>query len=54
MPRGKSPGVVFHTGRWYVVGHDHLRDGLRTFRRDRIASVTARSRRFTALTASTP
>lgn len=48
MPRWKSPGVVFHTGRWYVVGHDHLRDGLRTFRIDRIASVTARSRRFTA------
>ncbi|GAA0352508.1 YafY family transcriptional regulator [Actinoallomurus spadix] len=41
-------GVVFHTGRWYVVGHDHLRDGLRTFRIDRIASVTPRTGRFTA------
>ncbi|MEV3869644.1 YafY family protein [Streptomyces sp. NPDC049906] len=41
-------GVVFHTGRWYVVGHDHLRDSLRTFRIDRIASVTARADGFTA------
>ncbi|MER6406931.1 YafY family protein [Streptomyces viridosporus] len=41
-------GVVFHTGRWYVVGHDHLRDSLRTFRIDRIASVTSRADRFTA------
>jgi predicted DNA-binding transcriptional regulator YafY len=41
-------GVVFHTGRWYVVGHDHLRDSLRTFRIDRIASVTPRADSFTA------
>ncbi|RFU41947.1 YafY family transcriptional regulator [Actinomadura logoneensis] len=41
-------GVVFHTGRWYVVGHDHLRDGLRTFRVDRITSPTPRDRHFTA------
>jgi predicted DNA-binding transcriptional regulator YafY len=41
-------GVVFHTGRWYVVGHDHLRASLRTFRIDRVASVTARARHFTA------
>ncbi|MFC5180328.1 helix-turn-helix transcriptional regulator [Actinomadura harenae] len=40
-------GVVFHTGRWYVVGNDHLRDGLRTFRIDRIASVTPRAGHFT-------
>ncbi|WP_433273975.1 helix-turn-helix transcriptional regulator [Actinosynnema sp. CS-041913] len=40
-------GVVFHTGRWYVVGHDHLRDGLRTFRIDRITSVTPRADSFT-------
>ncbi|NMI54396.1 YafY family transcriptional regulator [Streptomyces sp. RLB3-17] len=39
-------GVVFHTGRWYLVGHDHLRDDLRTFRIDRIASVTPRSQTF--------
>ncbi|MFI2209837.1 helix-turn-helix transcriptional regulator [Streptomyces sp. NPDC020141] len=40
-------GVVFHTGRWYVVGHDHLRDSLRTFRIDRIASVIPRADSFT-------
>lgn len=39
-------GVVFHTGRWYLVGHDHLRDDLRTFRIDRIASVTPRPQAF--------
>jgi predicted DNA-binding transcriptional regulator YafY len=32
-------GLVFHSGRWYVTGHDHGRDGMRTFRLDRIASV---------------
>lgn len=41
-------GVVFHTGRWYVIGHDHLRDDLRTFRVDRITSLTPRERRFPA------
>ncbi|MFE5406133.1 helix-turn-helix transcriptional regulator [Streptomyces sp. NPDC056580] len=40
--------MVFHTGRWYVVGHDHLRDSLRTFRIDRITSVTSRADNFTA------
>jgi len=33
-------GLVFHSGRWYVTGHDHGRDDVRTFRLDRIASVT--------------
>ncbi|MFE2915561.1 helix-turn-helix transcriptional regulator [Kitasatospora indigofera] len=41
-------GVVFHTGRWYLVGHDRLRDDLRTFRIDRIASVTPRRQTFAA------
>ncbi|GHH83992.1 transcriptional regulator [Kitasatospora indigofera] len=41
-------GVVFHTGRWYLVGHDRLRDDLRTFRIDRIASVTPRPQTFAA------
>ncbi|WP_229400490.1 helix-turn-helix transcriptional regulator [Micromonospora okii] len=40
-------GVVFHAGRWYVVGHDHLRGSLRTFRIDRIASVAPRATTFT-------
>ncbi len=33
-------GVVFHSGRWYVTGHDHGRGDVRTFRLDRISSVT--------------
>jgi predicted DNA-binding transcriptional regulator YafY len=32
-------GLVFHSGRWYVTGHDHSRSDVRTFRLDRIASV---------------
>ncbi|MBE1488960.1 helix-turn-helix transcriptional regulator [Plantactinospora soyae] len=32
-------GLVFHSGRWYVTGHDHLRGEIRTFRLDRIGSV---------------
>jgi predicted DNA-binding transcriptional regulator YafY len=47
--RGLDPyGVVFHHGRWYVVGRDHRHDSLRTFRIDRIASVAARTQAFTA------
>ena len=30
-------GLVFRSGRWYVVGHCHLRAGLRTLRLDRVA-----------------
>ncbi|GAB2959758.1 YafY family transcriptional regulator [Amycolatopsis acidiphila] len=41
-------GVVFHAGRWYVTGHDHLRGTLRTFRIDRIASVVPGSGAFVA------
>lgn len=33
-------GIVLHSGRWYVMGHDHRSGQLRTFRLDRIASVT--------------
>ncbi|MFI7110181.1 helix-turn-helix transcriptional regulator [Nonomuraea sp. NPDC050227] len=32
-------GLVFHSGRWYVTGLDHLSGELRTFRLDRISSV---------------
>lgn len=32
-------GLVFHSGRWYVTGHDHVRGEVRTFRLDRIARV---------------
>jgi predicted DNA-binding transcriptional regulator YafY len=30
-------GLVFRAGRWYVIGHCHLRAGLRTLRLDRVA-----------------
>lgn len=30
-------GLVFRSGRWYVVGYCHLRAGLRTLRLDRVA-----------------
>jgi predicted DNA-binding transcriptional regulator YafY len=32
-------GIVHHAGRWYAVGHDHLRNDLRTFRLDRILEL---------------
>jgi predicted DNA-binding transcriptional regulator YafY len=32
-------GLVFHAGRWYITGHDLLRDQVRTFRLDRVESV---------------
>jgi predicted DNA-binding transcriptional regulator YafY len=35
-------GLVFHAGRWYVTGHDHQRDEIRTFRLDRVSDVVAR------------
>ncbi len=35
-------GLVFHSGRWYATGHDHGRDDVRTFRLDRITSVSQR------------
>ncbi|WP_025618311.1 helix-turn-helix transcriptional regulator [Salinispora cortesiana] len=40
-------GVVFHRGRWYVVGRDHRYDSLRTFRIDRIASLATGTQTFT-------
>jgi predicted DNA-binding transcriptional regulator YafY len=39
-------GVVFHRGRWYLVGYDHLRADLRTFRLDRIGSATLTDETF--------
>jgi len=39
-------GLVVHARRWYLVGHDHLRDGLRTFRVDRIGTVSGLPQRF--------
>ena len=38
--RDLSPhGLVVHSGRWYLVAHDHDRDDLRTFRVDRMSRV---------------
>ena len=32
-------GLAWRSGRWYAVGHCHLRNGLRSFRLDRIEAV---------------
>lgn len=32
-------GLVFHSGRWYVTGHDHGSGEVRTFRVDRIVAA---------------
>ncbi|MFC6880915.1 MULTISPECIES: helix-turn-helix transcriptional regulator [Actinomadura] len=32
-------GLVFHSGRWYVTGHDHRSGEVRTFRVDRVESA---------------
>lgn len=39
-------GLVVHGGRWYVSGHDHHRDEVRTFRLDRIETATLTNERF--------
>lgn len=39
-------GNVFRSGRWYVVGHCHLRQGLRTLRLDRVAHAEVREQPF--------
>ncbi|MEO7794933.1 MAG: YafY family protein [Thermoanaerobaculia bacterium] len=39
-------GLAFRGGCWYVVGYCHLRGGSRTFRADRMASVTRTPRTF--------
>jgi predicted DNA-binding transcriptional regulator YafY len=39
--RELSPhGLVVHAGRWYLAAHDHMREGLRTFRVDRMRGIT--------------
>jgi predicted DNA-binding transcriptional regulator YafY len=40
-------GLVFRAGRWYVIGHCHLRAGLRTLRLDRVAHADVTERPFT-------
>lgn len=39
-------GLAFRNGRWYTVGHCHLRQGLRSFRMDRVVSVVPQARPF--------
>jgi predicted DNA-binding transcriptional regulator YafY len=39
-------GVVFRARCWYVVGHSHLRSGLRTLRLDRVVRAEASPRTF--------
>lgn len=40
-------GLVVHARRWYLVGHDHLRDAVRMFRLDRISDAGELPGRFT-------
>jgi predicted DNA-binding transcriptional regulator YafY len=40
-------GNVFRSGRWYVVGRCHLRQGLRTLRLDRVAHAEVGEKPFT-------
>jgi predicted DNA-binding transcriptional regulator YafY len=45
--RDFSPyGIVFNEGYWYTAGYCHLRQGVRTFRLDRIISVEPREATF--------
>ena len=39
-------GLVVHARRWYLVGHDHLREALRTYRVDRITAAAELPGRF--------
>jgi predicted DNA-binding transcriptional regulator YafY len=39
-------GLVFHYGRWYLVGHDHASSEIRTFRIDRVLLVELRDGGF--------
>lgn len=42
-------GLVFHSGRWYFVGHDHRSGQTRTFRADRVLSMELRDATFDVL-----
>jgi predicted DNA-binding transcriptional regulator YafY len=41
-------GLVFHSGRWYLVAHDHRTDEIRSFRLDRIAAAAPTGANFEA------
>lgn len=40
-------GLVYHQGRWYVVGYCHLRNDIRVFRLDRVRRVESLDDTFT-------
>lgn len=44
--RAVDPYGLARIGAWYLVGHCHLRDDLRTFRLDRMLEVTSTDVRF--------
>lgn len=47
MERRIDPyGLVFRQGRWYVIGHCHLREALRSFRLDRISDIATLANTF--------
>jgi len=39
-------GIVYDKGYWYTAGYCHLREGLRTFRIDRIVDIEAQDQSF--------
>ncbi|MCW2912830.1 MAG: helix-turn-helix, type 11 [Actinomycetia bacterium] len=39
-------GLVFHSGRWYVTGHDHRSGEVRTFRVDRVLGLEERPQTY--------
>jgi predicted DNA-binding transcriptional regulator YafY len=39
-------GLVFHSGRWYVTGHDHRGGEVRTFRVDRVLGLEERPQTY--------
>lgn len=39
-------GIVFNEGYWYTAGYCHLREGLRTFRLDRVVALEPREGNF--------
>jgi predicted DNA-binding transcriptional regulator YafY len=41
-----SYGLVFHYGRWYLVGFDHSSTEIRTFRVDRVLTIAPQDERF--------
>ncbi|MCC5581556.1 YafY family transcriptional regulator [Microtetraspora sp. AC03309] len=41
-------GLVFHSGRWYVTGHDHRSGEVRTFRVDRVSGAEVTDDDFAA------